>query len=87
MAHPYLALTEADREAMLRVIGASSIAELFRDIPDAVRFRRALDLEPPLSEPELVGHLSELAAKNVGTEGELSFLARPGSTARQARLS
>ena len=74
MAHPYLALTEANREAMLAAIGASSVGELFRDIPDDVRFERALDLEPPLSEPELVAHLSELAARNVGTERELSFL-------------
>ena len=74
MAHPYLALTEADREAMLRAIGASSVSQLFRDIPDSVRLGRPLDLEPPLSEPELVAHLSELAAKNIGTERELSFL-------------
>ena len=74
MAHPYLALTEADRETMLAAIGVSSVAELFRDLPDAVRFGPALDLEPPLSEPELVAHLSELAARNVSAERELSFL-------------
>ena len=29
----YLALTDADREAMLEAIGASSVRELFADIP------------------------------------------------------
>src|SRR5215203_2784543 len=59
---------------MLAEIGVSSVDELFRDIPAAVRFDRKLDLEPALSEPELVRHLEELAAKNVDTTKELSFL-------------
>jgi glycine dehydrogenase subunit 1 len=67
----YLSLTAADREAMLEAIGVASIDELFRDIPGAVRLGRELDLEPPLSEPELTRHLEELAAKN---SVELSFL-------------
>ena len=41
--------------------------------------RGDLDLEPALSEPELVRHLEELAAKNVDTTKELSFLG-PGYT-------
>jgi glycine dehydrogenase subunit 1 len=69
-----LSLTDADREEMLAAIGVSSIEELFRDIPAGVRFQRELDLEPALSEPELVRHLEELAAKNVDTTKELSFL-------------
>ena len=43
----YLSLTDADREAMLAEIGVDSIDELFRDIPEGVRFRGRLDLEPP----------------------------------------
>jgi glycine dehydrogenase subunit 1 len=69
-----LSLTSADREAMLEAIGVSSVDELFRDIPESVRFDRPLDLEPALSEPELVRHLEELAARNVDTTRELSFL-------------
>jgi glycine dehydrogenase subunit 1 len=74
MPRPYLSLTDADREAMLEAIGVSSVDDLFGDIPEAVRFRGELDLEAPLSEPEIVSHLSELAAKNVSTSDELSFL-------------
>src|SRR6187397_379867 len=59
---------------MLAAIGVSSIDELFQDIPEAVRLDRALDLEPALSEQQLVAHLEELAGKNVHTGRELSFL-------------
>ncbi len=74
MTHPYLALTDADQEAMLRTIGVASIEELFRDVPAEVRLDRELALEPPLSEQELSAHLAELAARNVDTTRELSFL-------------
>jgi glycine dehydrogenase subunit 1 len=72
--HPYLALTDDDREEMLRTIGVSSVDELFRDIPAGVRFDGALDLEPALSEHELSAHLTALASRNVDTTHELSFL-------------
>jgi glycine dehydrogenase subunit 1 len=70
----FLSLTDADREAMLATIGVDSLEELFRDIPEGVRFRGELDLEPALSEPELVVHLTELAERNVGSSEEVSFL-------------
>jgi len=74
VSHPYLALTENDVAEMLRTIGVGSIEELLRDIPAGVRFDRGLDLEPQLSEQELSAHLGELAARNVDTTRELSFL-------------
>jgi glycine dehydrogenase subunit 1 len=74
VTHPYLALTDDDREEMLRTIGVSSIDELFRDIPAGVRFGRTLDLEPALSEQELSAHLGALAARNVDSTREVSFL-------------
>ncbi len=70
----YLSLTDSDREAMLAEIGIDSIEELFRDIPAGVRLDRELDLEPPLTEAELQRHLEGLAARNVDTTRELSFL-------------
>jgi glycine dehydrogenase subunit 1 len=74
MTRPYLSLTDADRDAMLETIGVSSVEELFQDIPAGVRFERELDLEPALSEGELLQHLAELAGRNVHTGRELSFL-------------
>jgi glycine dehydrogenase subunit 1 len=70
----YLSLTERDREEMLAAIGVSAVEELFQDIPAAVRYGRELDLPPALGEQELSRHLEELAARNVDTTQELSFL-------------
>jgi len=70
----FLSLTEQDREQMLETIGVDSIDELFEQIPVGVRLGRALELEPALSEPELVAHLTELASRNIDTGREVSFL-------------
>jgi len=70
----YLSLTERDREEMLAAIGVATVEELFRDIPPALRFGRDLDLDRALPEQELSRHLEELAARNVDTTTELSFL-------------
>jgi glycine dehydrogenase subunit 1 len=69
-----LSLTDRDREEMLAAIGVESVEELFREIPDGVRFQGRLALEPALAEQELVAHLEELAARNVHTGEEISFL-------------
>jgi glycine dehydrogenase subunit 1 len=70
----YTSATDADREAMLERIGAASIDELFADVPEGVRLDRPLDLPAGLSEQEVYVRLRELAARNVSTEDELSFL-------------
>jgi glycine cleavage system P protein (glycine dehydrogenase) subunit 1 len=70
----FLSLTDRDRREMLETIGVSTVDELFAEIPEGVRFRTALDLEPALSEPELVAHVSELAARNTHAGQELCFL-------------
>jgi glycine dehydrogenase subunit 1 len=72
--HPYLSLTDADRREMLAAVGVETVEELFRDIPDGVRFVGQLELEPALSELELVRELGALAARNVAVGDELSFL-------------
>ena len=70
----YLSLTDRDREEMLAAIGVSSIDELFAQIPAGVRFSGPLDVEPALSEAEIVGLMEKLAARNAHTGVELSFL-------------
>ncbi len=70
----YLALTDADREAMLDAIGVSSIEELFADVPAGVRLERELELPSALSEQELTAYFEAMAAENAHVGAELSFL-------------
>ncbi len=35
----YLPLSDADRSDMLKVVGASSVDELFRDVPEEARLK------------------------------------------------
>jgi glycine dehydrogenase subunit 1 len=70
----YLALTDADREAMLETIGVSTVEELFADLPDGVRLGRELELPPAMSEQELNAYFESLAAENAHVGAELSFL-------------
>ena len=74
MTAGYLSLTDRDRDEMLAAIGVSSVDDLFEQIPEAVRFTGELNVPPALTEAELVRHFEELAAKNVHTGVELSFL-------------
>src|SRR4051794_24920179 len=70
----YTSATDADRQEMLEAIGASSIDELFDAVPEAVRLNRPLDLPPGKPEQEVYARLRDLAARNVSTEDEISFL-------------
>jgi glycine dehydrogenase subunit 1 len=70
----YTSVTDADRDEMLATIGAGSIEELFADIPEQLRLGRPLALDDGLSEQEVYTELRALAARNVSTEDELSFL-------------
>src|SRR6202035_2087957 len=59
---------------MLAAIGVDSVEDLFADIPAGLRLERGLDLDAGLSEQEVYAELRALAAKNVSTEDEISFL-------------
>ena len=59
---------------MLAAIGAESIDELFADVPEGVRLGRPLDLPEGKPEQEVYRYLRDLAALNVTTEDEVSFL-------------
>ena len=75
MPTPYIPHTDADRAEMLATIGAASIDELFREVPENLRIAPgAMDLPPALDEPRLMAHLHELAGKNVDLAGTTCFL-------------
>lgn len=75
-AHPYMAnSTDEARQRMLKVIGITSVDELFEQIPQDHLTTRPLELEPALaSEVSLRRHLMTLLAKNDTCEQNLSFL-------------
>src|SRR5580765_2233011 len=60
----YLPLTPDDRAAMLKTIGAGSIDDLFRDVPQSARDAK-FDLPPHAGELEVERTLTRLAARNV----------------------
>jgi glycine dehydrogenase subunit 1 len=68
----YLPLTDADRTAMLGVIGASSIDDLFIDVPHTARRTGSVDL--PKHQPEFLveRQLSAMADKNLSA-GQAPF--------------
>jgi glycine cleavage system P protein (glycine dehydrogenase) subunit 1 len=71
----YTATTSSDLAAMLAAIGVGSVEELFdRQVPEAVRLRRALDLPAGMPEQDVYEHLRALATRNVSAEEELCFL-------------
>lgn len=59
---------------MLATIGAKSIDELFREIPENLRVKGQLNLPPALDEHRLYAHLAELSKKNVNLMDVTCFL-------------
>ncbi|PZR80152.1 MAG: aminomethyl-transferring glycine dehydrogenase subunit GcvPA [Candidatus Aeolococcus gillhamiae] len=59
----YLPNSDADRTAMLEVVGAGSVSDLFATIPASLR-DPTVELPPPLGEQDLVAEVERLAARN-----------------------
>jgi glycine dehydrogenase subunit 1 len=70
----YIPNTDADCRQMLDAIGVRSVADLFADIPAAVRLKRPLRIPPALSEADLAKFMDSLAAKNADVNRYSSFL-------------
>jgi glycine dehydrogenase subunit 1 len=68
----YLPKSDAERAAMLRDIGASSIDDLFAIIPEEYRVQGDLAIPRQMGESEIVDHFKAAAAKNAN--GYASFL-------------
>lgn len=60
----FVPTTAAEREQMLRTIGASSVEELFRDVPQQMYLDGYLNLPPGKSEQETFEAVSTLAEQN-----------------------
>ncbi len=71
----YLPLTQADRQAMLGVIGAKSIDDLFVDVPAEARLSGPIaDLPNHASEMAVERHFSALARQNMAAAHHPFFL-------------
>jgi len=70
----YLPLTEADRRAMLAIVGAKTVDELFRDVPASAQLKAPLDLPASMGEIEVERSLARLAVKNLSAAAAPSFL-------------
>jgi glycine dehydrogenase subunit 1 len=69
----YLPLSEADRGEMLRVVGAGSIDDLFRDVPDELRLKDPIaGLPMHASEMAVERHMGALARQNM-VAGDVPF--------------
>jgi glycine dehydrogenase subunit 1 len=69
----YIPHTEADRDAMLRTIGMSSLKELFKDVPASHRFPK-LNLPPALTEMEALEELRVISSANNTVQDLACFL-------------
>jgi len=65
--------TRADQAAMLQSIGAKKVADLFCDVPAALRFPE-LTLPAPVSEPEILAELHALGEYNIDVDHAACFL-------------
>ncbi|MEM8985305.1 MAG: aminomethyl-transferring glycine dehydrogenase subunit GcvPA [Pseudomonadota bacterium] len=73
----YLPLSETDRKAMLNVIGAGSVDDLFQDVP-ADLLNPEINLPDHKSEMEVERALNAMAAKNVAA-GDAAFFLGAGA--------
>lgn len=75
----YLPLSEADRAAMLSVVGAGSIDDLFADVPAGARLSAPIaGLPNHASEMAVERHMARLSADNV-TAGSVPFFLGAGA--------
>ncbi|MDD2587147.1 MAG: aminomethyl-transferring glycine dehydrogenase subunit GcvPA [Syntrophomonadaceae bacterium] len=76
IVYPYIPNSVPEIKAeMMKVIGITDEMELYRDIPEQLRYKKDLDLpEPKLDEYSIRRHTLELLNKNANTENYISFL-------------
>lgn len=72
--HRYIPNTDFEAKAMLERIGVDSMDQLFRDVPDPLKLHRPLQLNPGLSEPEVMKRVMELGSKNLDVSDLTCFL-------------
>ena len=70
----YIPNTKDAEKEILQAIGVESFEDLISNIPDKFLKKCRISLPEPLSEPEVVKKLGEMAAKNRDTDFNVSFI-------------
>ena len=75
-SHPYIPNSQPDvKKQMLDELGMTSAEDIFKEIPDRLRFKGKIDLPAPIkSEYALRKHVEGILAKNKNCKDTLSFL-------------
>jgi len=71
---PYISTTEQERQQMLKAIGVNNFDELIAAIPDKLRLKEPLKLEPAVSELEILRKISEKTCRNLCVQNANSYL-------------
>lgn len=75
VVHPYIPNTVPEvKEEMMREIGVDNMEDLYKGIPEELRFREKMDIPEALSEYELRRHMEKTMNKNISTTDALSFM-------------
>ncbi len=70
----YLPLTDADRGAMLSVVGVGSVDDLYAGVPESARLDGLLDLPRHAGEAEVERAIGAMAAKNLNAGAAPAFI-------------
>src|SRR5260221_2468973 len=70
----YVQFTPKQRDEMLKAVGARSIDDLLKQIPDEYRLRESLAIPAGMDELSLRSHLAQLAARNESADQKVCFL-------------
>jgi glycine dehydrogenase subunit 1 len=70
----YIPHTNEDVKEMLEAIGISDVEELFKDIPQHLRFKGSMKLDEPMDDVNLLKHMRKLSEKNATASKYISFL-------------
>jgi glycine dehydrogenase len=64
-ANRHIGPQAAETQEMLRTVGAASLDQLVSEtIPGGIRLQQPIEIGEPMSEPELLAHMKDLAARN-----------------------
>jgi glycine dehydrogenase subunit 1 len=72
--HRYIPNNDESKKEMLESLGINDVEELFKDIPEDLKFKGDLDLDSAKSEIEVMKYMSTMANKNTDLSELTSFL-------------